>query len=340
MEKRQEASTWQEFLGQIIEDVTTRERIAEAAHMRSITLQRWASGFSKPREENMRTLLKVLPSDSYALFSRLVAVDFPDLLLEDPTIEQAHQELPSEFYARVLSALALTPAPMCRQTVQDLIFRQVLEQLDPERRGLSVSLVCCVLPRAGGQVRSLREVGGVGTLPWPSDLAQRTMFLGAESLVGHIMSTAHYGVINSRNETTFLPANWTEHEQSVAAFPISRCTRVAGCLLVSSAREHFFTSNRISLLERYAHLAALIFEPGEFYDFRAIDLRMMPSERIQLPYFRDFNQRVSRKLAEAITEHRQLGLQEAHQLIWQDLEAELLQVFLEIGLTDQSQSAS
>ena len=336
MEKRQEVSTWQEFLGQMIEDVPIRERMAEAAHMRSITLQRWASGISKPREENLRTLLKVLPTDSYAIFSRLVAVDFPDLLLEDPTIEQMHHELPSEFYARVLSALALTPLPMCRQTVQDLIFRQALEQLDPERRGLSLSLVCCVLPRHRGErVRSLREVGGVGTPPWPSDLAQKTMFLGAESLVGYIMSNARYAVINSREEQTFYPANWTQHEQSVAAFPISRYTRVAGGLLISSARAHFFTPARISLLERYAHLASLIFEPSEFYDFHAIDLRMMPPESVQTPYFRDFNQRVSRKLAEAIAAHGQLSLQEAHQLIWQDLEEELLQVFLQIGLQDQ-----
>lgn len=339
MEKRQEASTWQEFLGHMIEDVSARERMAEATHMRSVTLQRWASGFSKPREDNLRTLLKVLPAESYVPFTRLLLVDFPDLLLEDPTLNQAHQELPTEFYARILRALALTPQPMCRQTVQDLILHQILEQNDAERRGLSVSLVCCVLPRQGERVRSLREIGGVGSPPWPSDLGQKTIFLGAESLAGHVISTAHYGVINSREETTFLPANWTEHEQSVAVFPIARCTRVAGCLLVSSAREHFFTPARVALLERYAHLAALIFEPSEFYDIGAINLGVMPSEKMQAPYFRDFNQRVSRKLTEAAPlQQRRLGLQEAHQLIWQDLEAELLQVFLKIGLTDQPHS--
>jgi hypothetical protein len=337
MEKSLEPLTWQEFLGQLIEDIPTRERMAEAAHIRSITLQRWASGISKPREENMRTLLKILPTDSYALFSRLVAIDFPDLLLEDPTSEQVYQELPSEFYARVLSALALTPLPMCRQTVQDLIFRQALEQLDPERRGLSLSLVCCVAPRHGEHIRSLREIGGVGTPPWPSDLAQRTMFLGAESLVGYVLNSAHYGVINSREEPTFLPANWTEHEQSVVAFPISRYSRVAGSLLVSSARSHFFSPARISLVEHYAHLASLIFEPEEFYELGALDLKMMPSENIQAPYFRDFNQRVSRKLSEAAATRHQIALQEARQLVWRDLEEDLLQVFLRIGMADSSE---
>lgn len=332
MEKRHEPVTWQEYLGLFVDDTQTRERMAEAAHVRPITLQRWASGISKPRDENMRTLLKILPVEHYAAFLHLVAVDFPDLPLEDQAFEPIHTDLPAEFYSRVLSALALTPLPMARQTVQDLIFRQVLDQLDPERQGLSVSLVCCVPPRQGGRVRSLREVGGLGTPPWPSDLTQRTMFLGAESLVGHVISTMRYNKINSRSEQTFLPANWTEHERSVAAFSISRFARVAGVLLISSVREYFFTEPRIQLLERYSHLAALIFEPGEFYDVSALDLGMMPPEEIQTPYFHDFNQRVSRKFAEAIAERHQITLQEARQYTWQDLEDELLQVFLHMKL--------
>lgn len=339
MEKRQEPSTWQEYLGRMIEDTQARERLAEAARVRTVTLQRWATGFSKPRDDNMRMLLKVLPADDYAPFLRLVSIDFPNLQVEDAELEQVRHDLPSEFYARVFSALAQTPLPMARQTVQDLLFRQALEQLDPERRGISISLVCCVPPRYGGKVRSLREIGGMGTPPWPPDLAQKTMFLGAESLVGYIISKSRSGCINSRDEQTFLPANWTENERSVAAFCISRYTRVAGVLLVSSAREYFFTSSRLALLERYAHLASLIFEPGEFYNLSDLDLRMMPPEEVQTPYFRDFNQRVSRKFAEAIAEHRQITLQEARQLIWQDLEEELLQAFLAHKLTDFDQSS-
>jgi len=336
MEKRHEPATWQEYLGLFVDDTQTRERMAEAAHVRPITLQRWASGVSKPRDENMRTLLKILPAEHYASFLRLVAVDFPDLPLEDQAFEIIQPDLPAEFYSRILSALALTPLPMARQTVQDLIFRQMLDQLDPDRQGMSVSLVCCVLPRHGEKVRSLREVGGLGTSPWPPDLTQRTMFLGAESLVGHVISTMRYNKINSRSEQTFLPASWTEHERSVAAFSISRFARVAGVLLISSAREYFFTEPRIRLLERYSHLAALIFEPDEFYDVSALDLGMMPAEEIQAPYFHDFNQRVSRKFAEAIAERHQITLQEARQRTWQDLEEELLQVFLQMGVADAS----
>lgn len=337
VERRHEPATWQEYLGQFVDDTQVRERMAEAIHVRPITLQRWASGTSKPRDENIRTLLKALPADHYAPFRRLVAVDFPDLPQEDQAFDWVHSDLPSEFYARVLSAVALTPLPMVRQTVQDLIFRQALDQLDPERQGMSISLVCCMPPRSGGRVRSLREVGGLGTPPWPADLAQRTMFLGAESLVGHVISTMRYNWINSRNEETFLPASWTEHERSVAAFPISRHARVAGGLLLSSASEYFFTELRMHLLEHYAHLAALIFEPGEFYEAGALDLKMMPPEEIQAPYFRDFTQRVSRKFAEAIAERHQVTLQEARRRTWQDLEEELLQVFLQMG-SEQDQA--
>jgi hypothetical protein len=337
VQRHHEPSTWQEYLRLLIEDTQAREGMAEAAHVRSITLQRWAAGVSRPRDENMRTLLSVLPAEHYAVFLRLAAIDFPDLLLADQALEQVQQELPSEFYARVLSALALTPLPMARQTVQELIFRQVLSQLDPDRQGMSVSLVCCVPPRQGEKVRSLREVGGLGTPPWPSDLTQRTMFLGAESLIGHVISHMRSDKINSRDEATFLPANWTMYERSVAAFPLSRFARVAGGLLISSSREYFFTESRLRLLERYAHLAALIFEPEEFYDVDALDLRMMPREEVQAPYFHDFNQRVSHKFAEAIAERRQITLQEARQQVWQDLEDELLQVFLQIGRTAENE---
>lgn len=331
MEMQQEPSTWQELLRKLIEQPKERERLAEVARVQPITLQRWASGVSKPREENMRTLLKILPPESYALFMRLISVDFPDLLQEGLTVEHVPQQLPPEFYARVLNALALTPLPMCRQTVQDLIFQQALEQLDPDRRGMSISLVCCVPPRQSGKVRSLRDIGGLGTPPWQHDLTQKTMFLGAESLVGHILTQSHPGVINSRKEITFLPANWTKHEQSVAALPISRQARVVGGLLVSSTQEYFFSDARVSLLERYAHLTSLIFESEEFYDLKDIDLGMMPSEDLQTPYFLDFNQRVSQKFTEAIAAHSYVTLQEARQLVWQDLEGELLQLFLQNG---------
>lgn len=329
MERQRGTSPWQDMLKQLIEDGHERQRLAEAVRVRPITLQRWASGVSKPRDENIRTLLNVLPPETYAVFHSLLAADFPQIFEEESFQEEVLPELPTEFYAQALSAYALTPQPMYRQAMQDLLLQQALEQLDPARRGMSISLVCCTQPRAGRKVRSLREIGGLGTPPWKHDLEQKTIFLGAESLVGNVVSRCRRVLVNSRDELTFSLVRWTEHEQSAVAFPICRHGRVAGCLLSASAVPHYFTEIHLSLLERYSHLASLIFEPAEFFDIDEIDLQLMPEYELQVPYFQNFNQRVSRKFTDAFARISHISLQDARQLVWQEIEEELLQVFLQ-----------
>lgn len=329
MDRQRETSAWQDMLKQLIVDVRERQRLAEAVRVRPITLQRWASGISKPRPENIRTLLSVLPPETYAVFRSLLFADFPQMLEEESFQEDVLPELPAEFYAQALSAYALTPQPMYRQTMQDLLLQQALEQLDPVRRGMSISLICCTHPRVGRKVRSLREIGGMGTLPWKHDLEQKTTFLGAESLVGSVVSRCRRVLVNSREELTFSSVRWTEHEQSAVAFPICRHGRVAGCLLSASAVPHYFTETHLSLLERYSHLASLIFEPDEFFGLADLDLQLMPEYELQVPYFQNFNQRVSRKFTDALTQSTHISLQDARQLVWQEIEEELLQVFLQ-----------
>src|SRR4051812_21488298 len=180
MNSPQEPSTWQEFLGQFIATSQERERLATAVRVRSITLQRWAEGSSRPRHENIRMLLKSLPRSRYPLFLRLLLVDFPELAQEELPEDHFLQTLPTEFYRRAMSNLALTPQPMYRQAMQDLILQQALEHLDPDRHGLSIALAVCVPPRPGEKVRSLREVGGLANPPWPRNLPEKPLFLGAE----------------------------------------------------------------------------------------------------------------------------------------------------------------
>lgn len=325
--EQQQAATWRELLGSLIENVRERQRLAVAVCVNVATLQRWVRDRTVPREEHLVRLLEVLPAHIYPAFARLVAVDFPDLVPGPSTSDQPgleRVEIPAEFYRRVLDAFTYTPWPMCQQAVQDLLLQQLMGLLNPARRGLSLSIVRCMPPREHGQVMSLREVGGIGTHPWKHDLEQKTFFFGAESLVGH--AVAHFGtrVVNSREELTFYPAHWTEYEQSAAAYPILRHARVAGGLVASCADEHFFTAAHSIILERYADLAALLFAPEDFYAGEAINLRMMPSYKDQMPFFRDFNQRVLRKFAEFLRAGRQISLQEARLSVWQDLEAELL----------------
>lgn len=327
----QQAATWRELLGQLIENTRERRRLAEAAHVNAATLQRWARDRTLPREEHMEQLLAALPSQIYPVFLRLAAVDFPGLLSEKGTAEQnerLHPEVPPEFYGRVLDAFASTPWPLCRQAVQDLILQQMIELLDSERHGLAISIIRCMPPRCDGQVHSLREIGGIGTHPWKHDLEQKAFFFGAESLVGHAVSTLTGCVVNSRLELTFYPAHWTAYENSAAAFPVMRHAGVAGGLVASSSRENFFSHNSIAILEQYACLAALLFDVEDFYSSETINLRVMPPYNYQEPFFRHFNQRVSQKFAEELRAGHQIGLQEARLAVWQDLEAELLAAVL------------
>jgi hypothetical protein len=85
-----------------------------------------------------------------------------------------------------------------------------------------------------------------------------------------------------------------------------------------------FTSSLLTVLEYYADLAALLFEPEDFYPGTAIHLRVMPPYDRQSPFFHNFNQRTSRKFTEMLNEGRQITLQEARLAVWQDLETELL----------------
>jgi hypothetical protein len=152
------------------------------------------------------------------------------------------------------------------------------------------------------------------------------MYLGSESLVGYAVTHAHSYVINSRDETSLFAVQWTECEESAAVFPIFFRARIVGGLIVSSAHKYFFTPPRLAVIEDYAHLAACIFEPEESFDFNEIELGIMPPHASQCPYFADYNQRVSRKLAEANAMGEQITAQQARKLVWQDLEDVLLQV--------------
>jgi hypothetical protein len=323
--EKQQAITWRELLGKLTMNVRERRRLAEAASVTVATLQRWVKDHTMPREEHLVQLLSALPEDVYPTFLHLAAVDFPGLLHGNKLHRQELEglDIPPTFYQRVLSTYAQTPWPMCFQAILDLLTQQIIELLDAERQGLAISIVRCMPPDAHGHVLSLLEVGGRGTHPWKPDLGQKVYFYGAESLVGHALSHFMTSVVNSRREQTFYPAHWTDHENSAAAFPILRHALVAGGLVVSSTREGFFTGDTITLLEYYANLAALLFEPRDFFKTTAIQLRVMPHYQRQEPFFADFNQRVSRKFAFSRSES-QITLPQARLSVLQDLEAEML----------------
>src|SRR5579859_5021044 len=70
MDDKHTPQTWQELLGQIIENPQVKQRIARDTRVKPITLTRWAHNIAKPRDDNMRLLLRALPREEFMLFSR------------------------------------------------------------------------------------------------------------------------------------------------------------------------------------------------------------------------------------------------------------------------------
>ena len=321
-----EQPSWQDFLGRLIKDTKERKRIADMVRVQPITLSRWASGISKPREEHLRRLLRALPPDSSQTLLAILQKDFPTHFLNIEHIAEIPQQIPSVFYDHVLNFCATASPSLYSHTMYDLILQQAIEHLDPDHHGMSISLVRCVAPLKGSKVRSLREVCGVGTPPWERDLRQHTIFLGAESLCGLAVMRSRLVVIHDRQGSyELIPAHWVTYEQSAAAYPLQHQARVIGCLLLSCAHTHQLTETHLAVMQSYANLLALAFSPMDFFDLQDVELLPMPPYAIQTPYFEHFQQRVTQKLNQTAMTAHPITLHEAQEQVWQEIEAELLE---------------
>ena len=322
MEDRRDPQTWQELLQQVIEDPKEKERIIQQAHIQPITLMRWIKGTCSPRAENLRALLKAIPSPSSQTFAQLLSVDFPDLLAERTRKESVQAEPPREFYVCALNAYANMVPPLYPQSLRDLILQQMIKHFDPNRRGMSIRIVQCLWNPQENKVRSLHVIGGIGTPPWSRDLDQQAIFLGAESLAGRSVTKCCLTTASRQAEDAAANSvHWEEYEQSIIAYPLMSHTKIAGSLLMASNQPDTFSETHHKLIERYAHLMALAFEPDAFFDLKDIVLHAMPPYAQQEPLFQHLRQRVSQ-----IAQRQGLTLRMAQEHVWQEIEEELLQL--------------
>ncbi len=322
----QEATTWRELLGSIIQDPQERRRLANELGINPVTLTRWVNNESSPRSQSIQRLLNALPQHRKALLDQLLD-EFGGLIAETEgsLTEDLLNKIPSEFYIRVLRTLATIPRVLRFSSLCDLILQQALEQLDPNRVGIAVTVVRCMPPSANMKIRSLRESVGRGTPPWESNLDQQAILLGAESLAGHAVTLGRL-VANQDllEEQSLSPGYHGQWEESATAAPIMLEGRIAGCLLVSSSQANYFQQSRQTLIESYADLIALAFETIEFYDTRQIELGLVPFQDVQKLYLSGFRQRLSETMIQATKNQRPLTIFEAEQIVWQRFEAELL----------------
>ena len=320
------APTWRDVLNKIIQDAKERQHIARELGVSAVTLTRWVSNISNPRMQNLRRLLEVLPQQRSQLIP-LIKEEFPDFL--HVTVEEQQDDMqvfiPSTFYGRVFDAYTATPRIQRFWTISNLILQQALEQLDPSKQGMAITIVQCMPPWDDDNIYSLRERAGHGTDPWRKNLEQYAIFLGAESLAGNVVLNSRPRVLQSRDDYKgILPAHWVEEEQSAAGYPLLRSNMIAGCLLVSSTQPDYFTPIRLQLIQHYAELLSFVFDPREFYDLEYVKLRTMPYYQAQEHYLLGFRQRVSQLMIEALKDGQPLSLLNAEQIVWQRIERELL----------------
>ncbi|HLX39390.1 MAG TPA: GAF domain-containing protein, partial [Ktedonobacteraceae bacterium] len=221
--------------------------------------------------------------------------------------------------------------PIEPSPIYNIILQQALAQLDPNSVGMSITVALCLPPAPGEKVRTLREGLGRGTFPWETHLENQPYLLGADSLAGHVVSSFRPVVNqNLRQGPSMVPVCRTEWEESSVVYPLLRGVRIAGALIVSSNKPNYFTLTLLQLVQKYAHLMILACSPEQFYDQSQISLRLVPHPDRQPPYFATFQQRVTEKILWARQhEDRTITRIEAEALVWQDLEEELIQVYLQ-----------
>lgn len=321
-------ASWRELLSDLIRQPGERERIAKEIGVNPVTLDRWCSGKPTLRSRNIRPLLQAVPASQRELLADLLTQDgllVPHLAINDLSLD----ELEAAFFRQVLETRATTQEMLLFWTVCRQVLQHALRRLDRESLGMAITVAVCMPPAAGTRkIRSLREVMGLGTPPWPGDLEHQSMFLGAESLAGYVMMRCRAQAIDDLREAqTLLPAYQTEYEVSAAAHPIMYTNRVAGCLLVSSTQPGYFASSaRLALIADYAQLISLAFTPQQFYPLEWIDLRIMPPVPVQQRLLVTLQRRITQMMQEASATSHLLMRSEAEQLAWQQIEEELIQL--------------
>lgn len=316
---------WDAFrssLKELLHDPVVRKLIGQRANISARTLARWVSGETEePDRKRLFSLLSALPQHRDSLLAAIHKA-VPDL--EAPLIESTNslvEDLPLDFWIRLLETNANTPKNLHFTALVNLIFLQLQSTLDPERLGVQLIIAQCSPPPSPEQpVRSLREAMKLKTyqslLKSPGD----TIFLGAESLSGYSVSLCQANVVQNIQQERRLPVRRTLNEQSAAAYPIQRGGYVAGCFLISSSQPNFFSQRLQYLLQIYAYLLSMAFESDLFYAPETIRLRSMPDEQTQHDYVVDFQERVL-----ALLQHdNSLSRLQAETYAWQQIEEILL----------------
>lgn len=233
----------------------------------------------------------------------------------------------TEFYLQILNDRATLIEIIRKRELLTKIIKQALIQLDPHELGMAITLALCMPPGRHGKIRSLRERMGQGTYPWNADLENLSIFLAGESLAGYVAQTQLAASIEDLSKETLLPAIQAEDEVSAAAAPIMLEGKIAGCLLASSTEIGHFTQQQLTLLSAFSDLVSLALDPDEFYPPDIIQLGVLRYKHAdeQRAILRRYPGLVQARLIESYQTPHPLTYQEAEEIVWSELENQVLE---------------
>ena len=97
--------------------------------------------------------------------------------------------------------------------------------------------------------------------------------------------------------------------------------------MVSSTQPDYFTPTRCQLIENYAELLTIVFADEDFYESQSIDLHIMPPYEVQQSYLSNFRRRLYDMMIQATRSGQEMTVLQAEQVVWQQLEEQLLHLF-------------
>lgn len=319
----QELPTWQAVLQKIIQSPKERQRLATTLGVNIITLSRWVKADSHPQRSYLLRLVKVVQPQHRSEMLNALLRAYPDM--HDKFMEEIAETVPSSFFRQILRDRASIIETLRPWQISGTVLSEALKLLDPHQLGMAVTAALC-MPPVKGKIRSLREHGGRGNPPWSADLEQKAIFLGLNSLAGHVVTFGRAASVPDVRKERYIPvfghpADW---EVSAAAAPIWLQGKIAGCLLAASLQLEHFTQERMDLLITFANIFSLALNPNDFYDHQTIQLRYVPFPPEQQDALKSFRQRVARLMTESTQQGNPLGNAEAEKYAWQEIEEELL----------------
>jgi transcriptional regulator with XRE-family HTH domain len=325
MGNRMPDKDWEAFrsyLKELLRHAAVRQAVEQRTDISARTLARWVSGETEePDRKRLASLLRALPQYREPLLSTISKAlpDFAALLLDQT--KSLVEDLPVDFWVRLVEINATTPKNLHFTTIVHLLFLQLQATTDAEHLGLQLLVACCSPPASPAHpVRSLRTIVQLKTHASLPQSPEDPVFMGAESLGGYSVETCRAHIVQDVQEEQRLPVLRFLDRRSAAAYPIQRGGAVAGAFVVSSPQPGFFTQRLHDLLHIYAYLLSLAFETNQFYPSERIHLHLMPPASMQRPYITHFQMRVLELLQSDLS----LSRSQADQIVWQQIEEALL----------------